>query len=204
MVAPPASPLAGTKAVDVMSRPVVSVTPDMPARAALVLLLEHGFAALPVVVDERVAGVVSESDLLAAGMNGYDVGATVGDVMAMPAVTMPMTATTTELASTMLAGGLRSLPIVDDEGRLVGMVGRIDLLRELVHDDDLVADRVRRVLHSYAGQRSRWDVEMVDGVIWVTGVFADEAERRLVIALVRTVPGVRGVELRSAATSGRS
>jgi CBS domain-containing protein len=45
-----------TKAVNVMSRPVVSVTPDMPARAALVLLLEHGFAALPVVVDDRVAG----------------------------------------------------------------------------------------------------------------------------------------------------
>ena len=186
-----------------MSRPVVSVTPDMPARAALVLLLEHGFAALPVVVEERVAGVVSQSDLLSAGMNGYDVGAAVGDVMAMPAVTMPMTATTTELATTLLAGGLRSLPIVDDEGRLVGMVGRIDLLRDLVHDDDVVADRVRRVLHSYAGQRSRWDVGMVDGVVWVTGVFADEAQRRLVIALARTVPGVHRVELRPVAITAR-
>jgi CBS domain-containing protein len=192
-----------TKATDVMSRPVVSVTADMPARAALVLLLEHGFAALPVVVEGRVAGMVSQSDLLSAGMNGYDVGAAVGDVMAMPAVTMPMTATTTELASTMLAGGLRSLPIVDDEGRLVGMVGRIDLLRELVHDDDVVADRVRRVLTSYAGLRSRWDVEMVDGVVWVTGVFADEAQRRLVIALARTVPGVHRVELRPVAITAR-
>ncbi|HEU4349926.1 MAG TPA: CBS domain-containing protein [Actinoplanes sp.] len=190
-----------TKAVDVMSRPVVSVTPDMPARAALVLLLEHGFAALPVVVEDRVAGVVSESDLLAAGMNGYDVGASVGDVMATPAVTMPMTASVTELASAMLAGGLRSVPIVDGEGLLVGMVGRIDLLRELVHDDDLVADRVRRVLHSYAGVHARWDVEMVDGVVWVTGPFADQAERRLVVALARTVPGVTQVELRSTATT---
>lgn len=178
-----------------MSRPVVSVTPDLPARAALVLLLEHGFAALPVVVEEQVVGVVSESDLLAADMEG-DVGATVGDVMATPVVTMPMSATTTELASAMLAGGLRSLPIVDNEGFLVGMVGRVDLLRELVQDDDVIADRVRRVLHSYAGQRPRWDVETVDGVVWVTGMFADEAERRLVIALSRTVPGVRRVELR--------
>jgi CBS domain-containing protein len=191
-----------TKAVDVMSRPVVTVTPDMPARSAMVLLLEHGFAALPAVVDDFVAGIVSESDLLSAGMRGYDVGATVADVMAVPAVTMPTTASTTELAGTMLAGGLRSVPIVDEDGHLVGIVGRIDLLRQLVHDDDVVADRVRRVLHSYAGLRSRWDVEMVDGVTWVTGVFADEAERRLVIALAHTVPGVRRVELRSVATMG--
>jgi len=185
-------------AADVMSRPVVSVAPDLPARAALVLLLEHGFAALPVVVEDRVMGMVSESDLLDAGMRGSDVGAMVADVMSAPAVTMPTTATTAELATTMLAGGLRSVPVVDGEGILVGMVGRIDLLRTLVHDDDVVADRVRRLLHSYAGLHSRWEVEMVDGVVWVTGVFADEADRRLVAALARTVPGADRVELRPA------
>lgn len=188
-----------TKAVDVMSRPVVSVTPDMPVRAALVVLIEHGFASLPVVVDERVVGIVSESDLLSAGMRGYDVGATVADVMAVPVVTMPMTASTTELATIMLAAGLRSTPIVDDDGHLVGVVARIDLLRELVQDDDVIANRVRRELRSYAGLRSRWDVEVMDGVVWVSGVFTDEAERRLVVALARTVPGVGGVELRPAA-----
>lgn len=184
-----------------MSRPVVSVAPDLPARAALVLLLEHRFAALPVVVEDRVLGMVSESDLLKAGMRGSDVGATVADVMSAPAVTMPAVATTTELATTMLAGGLRSVPVVDDDGHLVGMVGRIDLLRTLVHEGDVVADRVRRLLHSYAGLHSRWDVEMVDGVVRVTGVFADEADRRLVAALARTVPGADRVELRPAAAS---
>jgi hypothetical protein len=145
-----------------------------------------------------VLGVVSESDLLRAGMLGSDVGASVGDVMTTPAVTLPVSATTTELATTMLAGGLRSVPIVDEDTRLVGMVGRIDLLRSMVHSEDVVADRVRRVLHSYAGLHARWDVAMVDGVIWVSGVFADEAERRLVTALARTVPGAGRVELRPA------
>lgn len=184
-----------TRAMDVMSRPVVSVTPDLPARAALVLLLEHSFATLPVVADGHVVGVVGESDLLRSGMRGSDVGATVADVMATPAVTMRMHATVTELARTMLDRGLRSLPIVDDEDRLVGMTGRIDLLRTLVHDDDLIADRVRRLLHSYAGQRTRWNVDMVDGVLRVSGAFADEAERRLVTALAHTVAGVHAVEL---------
>jgi CBS domain-containing protein len=125
-----------------MSPQLVSLTPDMPARAALVLLLEYGFAALPVVdtrvsgVDARVVGIVSERDLVAAGvcgsdenMGGSDVGVTVADLITMPAVTMPLTATTTELAATMLAGGLNSVPIVDNNGRLVGVVGRIDLQR---------------------------------------------------------------------------
>jgi CBS domain-containing protein len=192
-----------TKAVDVMSRPVVSVSPDLPARAALVLLLERGFAALPVLVADRVLGIVSESDLLSAGLRGSDTGASVADVMTTPAVTMPMTASTTEIAANMLAGGLRSLPIVDDEGLLVGIVARIDLLRELVHDDDMVAEGVQRVLHSYAGLHPQWEVEMVDGVVWVTGVFADEAERRLVMALALTVPGVQRVELRSVAAADR-
>lgn len=190
-----------TKAVDVMSRPVATVTPDMPVRAALVLLLERGFAALPVVVDRRVVGVVSESDLLRAGMSGADVGATVGDVMSMPPVTAPVGATIADIAATMLAGGLRSVPVLDDDAELVGIVARIDLLRMLVHDDDVVADRVRRVLHDYAGLRQRWDVEMVDGVVWVTGVFADQAERRLVVALARTVAGVDRVDLRPLAAA---
>jgi CBS domain-containing protein len=184
------------RAMDVMSRPVVTVPPDLPARAALVLLIEHHFAALPVVADDRVVGVVSESDLLYAGTRGSDLGATVADIMTAPAVTMPTTATVAELTATLLGQGLRSLPIINDEGFLVGIVGRIDVLRTLVHDDDITADRVRRMLHTYAGSRPRWDIEMIDGVIWVTGVFADEAERRLVAALARTIPGVDHVELR--------
>lgn len=130
-----------TKAADVMSPQIVSLTPDMPARAALVLL-EYGFAALPVVdapvtgVDARVVGIVSERDLLAAGVlgsdddvGGSDAGVTVADLITMPTVTMPMTATTTELAAAMLAGGMSTIPIVDNDGHLVGMVGRIDLQR---------------------------------------------------------------------------
>jgi CBS domain-containing membrane protein len=131
-----------TKAADVMSPQIVSLTPDMPVRAALVLLLEYGFTALPVVdasvtgVDARVVGIVSERDLLAAGVRGSDddvggsgAGMTVADLITVPTVTMPLTATTTELAATMLAGGMNSVAIVDNDGHLVGIVGRIDLQR---------------------------------------------------------------------------
>jgi CBS-domain-containing membrane protein len=49
-------------AAEVMSRPVVSLNPTVPVRQAMVLLVEHGFGALPVVSqDERLLGVVTEA-----------------------------------------------------------------------------------------------------------------------------------------------
>lgn len=183
-------------AADVMSRPVVTVSPAMPVRSAMVLLVENQFGALPVVSeDDRLLGVVSEGDLLRAGMRGADVGATVADVMTSPVVTVSMEATLAELATILLDGQLRCVPVVKD-AVLVGVVSRSDVLRTLVHDDDMLADRVRRLVHAYAGPRSRWLVDVVDGVVWITGPFADEAERRVVLALAHTVPGAERVELR--------
>ena len=187
-------------AADVMSRPVVSVAPAMPVRSAMVLLVENAFGALPVVdEDDRLLGVVSEGDLLRARMCGADVGAVVGDVMTSPVTTVPMSATIADLASILLDGRLRCVPVVDD-GVLVGVISRSDLLRMLVHDDDMLADRVRRLLYAYAGPRSKWVVDVVDGVVWITGPFADEAERRVVEALAHTVPGAGRVELRAKTT----
>lgn len=187
------------KASDVMSRPVVSVAPTMPVRSAIVLLVENNFGALPVVSEgERLLGVVSEGDLLRSSMKGASVGAVVADVMTSPVTTVPMTASLTELAEVLLDGKLRCVPVVDD-GMLVGVISRSDLLRTLVHDDDVLADHVRRLVHAYAGTGPKWLVEVVDGVVWITGPFTDEAERRIVLALARTVPGVGRVELRPAA-----
>ena len=115
--------------------------------------------------------------------------------MSSPVVTVSMEATLAELATILLDGQLRCVPVVRD-GVLVGVVSRSDVLRTLVHDDDMLADRVRRLVHAYTGPRSRWLVDVVDGVVWITGPFADEAERRVVLALAHTVAGAECVELR--------
>jgi len=168
----------------------------MPVRSAMVLLVENAFGALPVVGEgERLLGVVSEGDLLRSRMKGSDVGVTVADVMTSPVITVPMAATVVELAEILLDGRLRCVPVVDD-GVLVGVVSRSDLLRTLVHGDDVLADRVRRLMNAYAGPRSKWLVDVADGVVWITGPFADQAERRVILALARTVPGAERVELR--------
>ncbi len=47
----------------IMSRPVITVTPDMTVQAAAALMLQHKIAGLPVVEGGRVVGIITESDI---------------------------------------------------------------------------------------------------------------------------------------------
>jgi len=180
------------RARDIMSRPVISVGTHSTVRDAVMALTEHGFAAVPVVDDsDRVVGIFSESDGLRGGHRPKD---PVTTVMAAPVeVTAPDTDVAT-IAERMLTSRLRSLPVVE-EGLLVGMVARRDLLRTMVRTDDVIIGNVRALLDQYAGSRRHWRVEVADGHVTVTGDFADTAEKSLVAALVRTVGGVSAVTL---------
>ncbi|QFZ19667.1 CBS domain-containing protein [Saccharothrix syringae] len=183
-------------AADVMTRPVYTVEPTVTVRAASALLVDHGFSALPVVEPGGLlVGIVSGSDLLVANLERA--ATTVDRIMTAPVISAPLTASPTELASAVLGHRLRCLPVVDARGSVVGVVSRGDLLRVLTPDDDVLAVRVDRLLTAYSRTR-RWDVEVAGGTVVVAGPFDDEAERRVVTALVRTVPGVAGVELRPA------
>ncbi len=187
-------------AADVMTRPVVTVEPTTSVRAASALLIDRSFSALPVVErGGRLVGIVSGADLLVAGLN--QTTTTVATVMKSPVISAPLTATPTELASAMLGNRLHCLPVVDARGAVVGVVSRGDLLRVLTPDDEVLAARVDRLLRAYSHTR-RWTVTVRDGTAHVTGPFDDEAERRVVTALVRTTPGVAGVVLHSVHTAG--
>lgn len=189
------------RARDVMSRPVVSVDTDATVLDAITALTEHGFAAVPVVDDgDRVVGIFSESDGLRAEHRRE---APVTEAMTRSVEVITPDADVASIAERMLAEHLRSMPVVE-EGLLVGMVARRDLLRTMVRTDDVVVVNVRALLDKYAGSRRHWEVRVSDGHVTVSGEFADAAERSLVGALVRTVGGVGGVTLKAgmAATIG--
>lgn len=174
-----------------MTSPAVVVNPATTVRSAGATLGEHGFSALPVVDGEgRLVGIVSGADLLLASRTPTTADRPVSEVMRRPVISAPTTATPSELTATMLSQRLRCLPIVTDGQMLVGVVSRSDLLRILTPDDAVLAARVEIALRAYSGA-PRWTVEVVDSDVTVTGRFEDEAERKIVEALVRTVPGVR-------------
>ena len=133
---------------DVMTTDGVTVPPGLPYKAVADLLVQRGVSAVPVVdATGRVVGVVSEADLLAqleyadrtprhplsARRMPYRsrkaVGDTAGELMTAPAVTVHATETATRAARLLDAAGIKRLPVVDDGGRLVGIVARRDLLR---------------------------------------------------------------------------
>ncbi|MFD4193373.1 CBS domain-containing protein [Amycolatopsis thermoflava] len=181
---------------EIMSKPVVRVLPSTTVREAAASLVEHGFAGMPVVDDgERVIGMFTEADALRATTAGGN-GATVAEYMSTPVEVASMATEIEGIARRMLADRLRCVPITE-EGVLVGVVSRRDLLRPLVSSDDTVATVLAAVLTDYSGHRGEWRVEVSDGEAVISGEFVDEAERRVVGALARSVRGVTGVTLKS-------
>lgn len=185
------------RAVDIMTRPAVSVHPQTSVGEAVAVLSERGFAGLPVVDDNgRVIGIFTEADAL----NSID---SAGELCVDAMMSTPVEVATpethvTELARRMLADGLRCMPIVAD-GVLVGVVSRHDLLRPLVRSDDTIAAYVRALLDDYSNKRDHWHVAVSHGAVTISGTFTDEAERAVVAALARTVLGVTTVETNLAA-----
>ena len=180
---------------DVMTSPVVTVSPDTPLKDVARILVERGINAVPVVdAADRLCGIVSEADLLAletAGSQGSPPH-TAAEVMSQSVYTLAQDTDVTAAARMMLRHRLKSVPVVAGD-RVVGIVARRDLLRLVARgDDDIRADLQARL----AGELEllhRLRVEVADGVVTVAG--AGELGRGLVGSLARTVPGV--VEVRS-------
>ncbi|WP_063131318.1 CBS domain-containing protein [Nocardia fusca] len=182
------------RARDILSRPVVTVRRDTPLSEAVALLTGHGFAALPVVDDgERVVGILSESDAMAAIESGRE-GSVVGVAMRTPVQVVGPTAEVPEIVKVILDHHRRSLPVVE-AGVLVGIVSRRDLLRALARDEQAIESRVCSLLDDYSGSHRQWDVEVAGNTVTIRGICADETEQRVLAAMTRTIAGVEDVQI---------
>jgi CBS domain-containing protein/PII-like signaling protein len=135
-------------AAQVMSRDVVSVSPDTPLRKVVELVEGRIYRAVPVVAEGRPVGMITNLDLVERGgllvriellgsLSGTErasalqelEGKKAGDVMTPNPVTVVDGATVTAVADVMAHKRLKRLPVVDTAGKLVGIVSRLDLLR---------------------------------------------------------------------------
>lgn len=108
---------------DVMTTSVISASPEESVDEAARLLTFHDISGLPVCERGQVVGVVSEADLIGKS------GATVGEVMTSPAVTIDDATSLERVAEQLTRQRIRRLPVVDASGQLVGVVSRRDVLR---------------------------------------------------------------------------
>lgn len=196
------------RARDVMSRPVYTVGACDTIEYAAALLADRKITAAPVVDPTgRLVGIVSEGDLLRhrvphdptahARRNLDEPGGRpklVRDVMNTEPVTAWPEADLADVAALMLRHNVRSVPILDD-GEVVGIVSRRDILRTVVRTDEVLRDEVQHRLDEYADGIRRWNVSVVDGVAGIEGAFIDEPERTIVTVIARTVPGIAAVRV---------
>lgn len=114
-------------AADVMTPDPLTFKPDTTVHEAAMLLAEHRISGAPVVDgDGKIVGVVSEYDLIARS------GVHVSDVMTRDVISVPDTATVDRVRAILVTQRIKRLPVTTD-GRLVGLISRADLVRELAY-----------------------------------------------------------------------
>ncbi len=200
---------------DVMTRDVVSVTPDTPLKDVAALLVDRGISGLPVCDgDGTVVGVLSEADLLvkqggsperSGGLFTWLVDAaaapdlaklrahSAGDAMTAPAVTVEADSPVSEAARTMVSLGVNRLPVVED-GRLVGIVTRADLVRLFTRSDDEIARDIQQdVIRRLWIAPERIEVEVEQGEVVLRGEVDTEVEVDMLLKRIPLVAGVVGV-----------
>ena len=114
--------------------------------------------------------------------------------MTSPAVTVPSSCRISEAAAQMTARGVNRLPVVDD-GRLVGIVTRADLVRAYVRTDDELAGTIRdRVLLRILWlDPTLFTVVVKDGAASISGHVERRSIAEMIEHAVGMVPGVMSV-----------
>jgi CBS domain-containing protein len=129
---------------------VYSVTPEQPVIDAMVLMVEKGIAAVPVVSAGRPVGIVSAKDYgKRVVLDGRSSERTkVASIMTTPVITVSPEATVSQAMAVMTGSRIRHLPVMDQD-RLVGIVTVGDLARSIIEAQALTIDQ----LHGYIGQK---------------------------------------------------
>ncbi len=113
-----------------MSTRLVTAKPDEPIRVVVKRMVENRVGSVLVVDEEgRLVGIFTERDLARAVAEGVDLDEPVSRVMSRRPVTGSPDEPLSRLASKMIEHWLRHIPIVDENGRPVGMVSIRDVLR---------------------------------------------------------------------------
>jgi CBS domain-containing protein len=153
---------ANTLVRDVMSTTIVTVHVDDKVEAAADVMADKDVGGLPVVdADGKLVGLLRDDDLIASDARvhvptfinflGLGVpfpgemkhleaelekisGATVGDLMNPEPPTVAPDATIEDVASIMHDQGVNSLPVIDADRKVVGIVARADVVRLIARD----------------------------------------------------------------------
>jgi CBS domain-containing protein len=219
------------KARDIMVTKVITVGPDSSVREVAEIFLRHRISALPVLDRTgKLIGIISEGDLVRRAELETDYrrswwleifarksnealaieyvkshARTTKDLMTRQVITVKPTTPLRDVAALLERRGIKRVPVVRRDGKVVGIVSRANLIHALATlpkgtepstvGDSMIRKRVMARLNS-----ERWARDAIlsatvqDGTLKLWGVVDSEAEKEAARVAAELVQGVRQVE----------
>jgi CBS domain-containing protein len=198
---------------ELMTTEVMTISPNMALMEAARRMLDAGVSGMPVTEEGVVVGILTEADFVTteadrrvkqrAGLlrflhPGHEIPSQerlVGDVMTTDVKFIDPDADHAEAARMMEKAKVKRLPVVE-EGRLVGLVSRSDILRAYTRPDaDIVAEIKGHVMKDVLWiDPRRVDVESSDGNISLRGRLETRSDATLLVELTKRLDGVTSVQ----------
>lgn len=217
-------------ATDIMSTPVIWVPTWQPVTDIAALLRDRRIGGVPVLDGDRLVGMVTESDLIHRYEIGTDQvaeraswwrrarrpsasvrtyvkthGRTARYVMSTGVQVVDAAAPLAEVANVLDSRHVGRVPVLQD-GRMVGIIARADLIRALAGqpapgldaatlDDESIRQRLLQELSGQPWWSRHWqNVYVEDGVVILKGVVGSDAERVGARVAAENLMGVRAVQ----------
>jgi CBS domain-containing protein len=198
---------------DVMSTHVIAVRQSAPYKEMAAMLRDQRVTAFPVIDDDnKVIGVVSETDLLTKEAFAGTVprtlevltrprirsqvnAVTAADLMTKPPVTIGPDEPVTRAARLMFEQRVKRLPVTSDDGTLMGVVSRCDVLSVYSRPDTEIQHQVSQdlILGTFLCDPGRFTVTVKDGIVTVEGTPETGLVGHDIIDAVRHLEGVVAV-----------
>lgn len=131
--------------MDWMTSNPITITPETTLPKAHRLMMEHNIRRLPVMKNRAVVGIVTLGDVRGAEPSGatslsiWEINYLISrlkveEIMTPRPLTVVMRATVGEAAQIMLDHKVSGLPVLDENGQLVGIITESDIFRKVVRD----------------------------------------------------------------------
>jgi CBS domain-containing protein len=198
------------KVRDLMTTEPITTTPDAPLKEAARTMVREKVSGLPVLEGEKLVGMVTEGDFLRQEADrdqpyrlsllealfgdgtSEPEAETVGEVMSSPVVTITPDATISEAARVMSHRNVKRLPVVDEDGKLIGIISRADVVNAFTKPDEVIEDEIREdiVRRLLFLEPDAIEVKVDGGVVTLSGELENRTEAHLLEELTRRIAGV--------------
>lgn len=203
------------KVRDLMTTDPLTVSPDTLLKEAARTMVRSKVSGLPVLVDGVLVGIVTEGDFLrqeanrgqpyrfslldalfGEGPSDPPAAETVAEVMTELVISTAPEVTIGEAARVMANKRVKRLPVVDEDGVLIGIISRADVVNAFTKPDEIIEDEIREDIVRRLLFLDPQDVGVAvdDGVVTLEGEMENRTEAHLLEELARRVEGVVRVD----------